>query len=814
MRRALRVRPLRWLLAAALLSVIAAVAFELGRQRSAEVDAFPEVQGRLRVTGLAAPLVILRDARGVPHVEAAGEPDAWFGLGFAHAQDRLAQMGWLRRLARGRTAEWVGASGLPADRWARVLGLAELAEAELPGLDDATRQMLEAYARGVNARIARVREGRVAAPQPLLGSAEPLELAEWQPADSLVVLKYYAWALSGSVEASLALDDLLAALGGAIARPFFPDPSRNHDVAPPQSGLTARVGPGASPRGLWRDPLRRAMGLEGLSAGSSAWVLGGAHSESGRPLLAGDSHLEPTVPPLLYLAHIRAPGLDVAGATLPGIPGFWTGHTRGVAWASTHARAAVVDLYTETLHPDGDLRYHDGRRWRSLEVRDEVISVRGGEDAVVTVRRTRHGPLLDELTGSARDPLALAWVGQLGKGGDTLAALRGMALAADAEALLAALERLAEPPLAVVYADSNGAAGFQVAGWIPRRTLATDLVPVPGRARWYDWDGRIPFADLPRKRLEEGRGFAVASDNALGGRDQAGPEEWLWRSGTRAQRIEARLQDAVQAGRPVSLRDMTALQADVREVRALAVVEAALRLAGNETLAPEAREIVGLLRRWNGEATRNSVGAAVYHVFMVALTDELFRERLGDDLLKRYLAVPQVDPADVVGDIVVDAAAGGEPGGWSDPERVRAAVRVSLREAWLRLSYRLGGNRSKWRWGRLHRIRFRPFVPGAAREELGSFEMGGSGSTVNTEEYAPNTPFDVRLASTFRFAVDTASLDRSLVALAPGQSEHLRHRHRTDGLAPWLEGRASILPTGRVLVDEAAVSRLQLEPDV
>jgi penicillin amidase len=800
--RAGRYRRVQVLLAAALLVVLAVAAIERGRRRGEARSAFPEVRGRLRVSGVLAPLEVLRDARGIPHVDAASEADAFFGLGFVHAQDRLAQMQWLMRLAEGRGSEWVGAEGLEADRWARTLDLVGLAESDLEGADTTTRALLEAYARGVNARIERIREGQVAPPLALRRGGEVLAIEDWRPVDSLAVLKAWAWAMSGSVEASLVLDDLLARLGGEAARPFFPKSSRGGGERTPEGRVTAA---------LWRDPLRRALGLEGRSAGSSAWVLGGAHSRSGLPLLAADAHLEPTTPALLYVAHLRAPQLDVAGATLPGVPAFWTGHNRRVAWASTHARAAVVDLYAETLHPDGEPLYHDGQGWTPLEQHSEVIAVRGAADAVLEVRRTRHGPLLDGLLPQPRDPLALAWAGQRGLGAQTLAALRGMARAGDAGELLAAMAGVGEPPLAFVYADTAGAGGLQVAGWIPRRTLATDLVPVPGRARWYDWDGRIPFARLPRERLQDGRGWVVAADNSLAQGEGKDRGEWLWRSGERAGRIESRLRDAVARG-PVALRDMVQIQVDVWEPRARALVDAALRLAGNEGLGAEADEVAGLLRDWNGEAGAESRGAAAYHVFVVSLTERLFGEALGDALFQRFLAVPQADPFAVVARVVREAADGEVEGAWADPARVGEAVRESLRETWFRLSYRLGGNRAKWRWGRLHQVSFRPFLPWASGETLGPFAVGGSGVTVNTEEYAVQDPFAVRLASAFRFAVDAATLDRSLGVLAPGQSEHPGHPQRADAVEAWLRGQEAVLPVARDLVEEAAVSRLVLEP--
>ncbi|MBW1685327.1 MAG: penicillin acylase family protein [Deltaproteobacteria bacterium] len=775
-----------------------------GRARNAERAAFPQVEGLLRVRGLDASVEILRDAHGVSHVEAQRALDAFFGLGFAHAQDRLGQMQWLVRLARGRSAAVEGAAGLPADRLARILDLGRIADGEFERLDGSSRRVLEAYARGVNARIARIRAGAVAPPLRMDRAGMPVE--DWLPADSLAVLKFYAWSLSASVDASLVLDDLLGRLGGVGARRFFPGPSSEDGLpAPGRAPVTAR---------RWRDPLRRAAGLEGCCAGSSAWVLGGAHTASGRPLLVADSHLEPTVPPLLYVAHLRGGDLDVAGATLPGVPGFWTGHNRNVAWASTHARAAVTDLYTEMLHPDGEPLYHDGRGWRDLAERVETIEVRDAEDEILTVRSTSHGPLLDGVLEGSRDPLAIAWVGLRGEGGGTLAALLALARTRDAAALIDALAHVTEPALAVVYADAEGAAGMQVAGWIPWRPLATELVPVPGRARWYDWDGRIPFESLPRLRLADGRGWAMAADNDLsrpGGRDRG---EWLWRSGARARQIDARLHAAVLEG-PVELDGLARLQSDVRERRGQALLDAALQLVGNgEALGREAGEVVRLLQAWNGEATPESVGAGAYHVFLVVLTDELLAGRLGEELLQRYLELSQVDPEQVVYEIVREAAAGGEPDGWADSELVAAAVRASLREAWFRLSSQLGANRGKWRWGRLHRLVFRPFGPAskAAPAGLGPFEAGGSASTVNAAEYAPAAPYEVRLASIYRFAVDAASLDRSLSALAPGQSEHPGHPHYADALRPWLEGRFHVLSSARPLVEEELSARLVLEP--
>jgi penicillin amidase len=793
-------------------------------------SAFPVAAGTLRVDGIRAAVRIDRDTYGFPHVEAQNEADAFFGLGFVHAQDRLAQMLWLVRVARGRTADVVGPSGIAADRLARLLDLGRIADERFDGLDAATRGVLEAYAAGVNARIERIRAGRVASPLAVARLGLPLEA--WHPADSIAVAKLYAWGAAGSLDVSLVLSDLIERLGGFESRLFFPRRGGVDLPVPGRPPVMARAATGASrpgslatrvasrgqhPVARWtRDPLRRAVGLEGRAIGSSAWVLGGAHSASGRPLLVADAQLEPTAPPLLHIAHIRGGDWDLAGAMLPGVPVVWTGHNRRVAWASTQARAVTTDLYVETLNPRDPTLYHDGRRWRSLESRVETISVRGGQDEVLTIRSTTRGPLLQSIRIERDEPLSLTWIGTRVRDANSIRSLLAVGRAVDTESLRAALASHDEPALAVVYADSAGSAGVQVAGWIPQRALPAGLVPLPGRALWYDWQGRIPFEDLPRKRLEGGEGWAVAADNPQPHSEGAAPIEWLWRTGERARRIDQLLRSAV-AGGTVDVRRMTDLQRDVGTSRAQALVSGALQLAGDAAeLGSETRELAALLRAWDGRATATSVGAAAYHVFLERLTEELFAGPLGAELLQRYRALPQADIDQLVYAIVRGAGEGIGGDGWTGSDRVRAAIHKSLREAWLRLSFRLGANRRKWQWGRLHPLRFRAYGPreldDRAPEGLGPIAYGGATGTVNAAEYDAADPFEVRVASTLRFAIDTEDLDAALVAIAPGQSEHPRHPHFQSGLRRWLEGRASLLVTSRLLVDDGRVTRLVLEP--
>lgn len=777
-------------------AALAAGMRELALRR--EVDAaHPVVNGLLAVPGALAPLAILRDRAGVPHVRAESERDAYFGLGFVHAQDRPAQLVWLRRAAAGRLAEVEGRSALAHDREVRLLGIARLADAAAARLAPEVRAVLDAYAAGVNAGFAHwVTTPRLPLPPAVAALGGPGE--PWHAADSIALAKLHAWAVGGTLDEGLVLSDLIQRFGGFESAIFFPE----------RSGLRVLPEPVEAPQEASRVPLRRRLGLLGASVGSSAWLVAGTRSRSGRPVLAADSHYEPTAPAALYAAHLEGGTLDVAGAGPPGVPIFWTGFTPAVAWASVYAGAVVTDLSVESLSQRDPLRYHDGSAWRPLAARREEIAVRGDASDVLEVRETRHGPLVNPLLVEERPPLALHWIGS--EPGNGPFAFLALARARSVADLRTALALHQEPVLAVALCDRSGDAAVQVAGAIPQRNLPTGLLPVPGRDPDYEWRGRIPPEHLPALTLGGRATHAVVADGPLGG-DRGAQIEWLWRSGERAARLEALVAEMASQGE-VELRKMTALQRDVRSARAGELIALALRLVGDTRLGPPEREVADLLRGWDLTSEAESRGAAAYHVFVERLFRALFEPRLGRDLLTRYLGLGRVRPSDLVFTVLHEAAAGGRSV-WSEPQLVSEAVRRSLGGTWLQLSAELGMIREKWSWGRLHPLRFRALGAGLlSASVLGPFPYSGDAASVQVADHRPLESFEVSTVSTFRFAIDAAALDEALATLAPGQSEHPGHPHQSDALGRWLPGKPSLLATSRLVVEEMAVSELRLEP--
>jgi penicillin amidase len=799
-----------------------------GADERRERQSFALSSGTIRISDLSVPVEILRDARGIPHVIARREAEGWFGLGFAHGQDRLAQMAWLRRRAQGRTAELEGEAALPADRLARILEIARTAEAGIEGLPVASRSVLEAYAAGVNARISRIRQGRVSAPRMLAGSIEELE--EWRPADSLAVVKLLSWCIGGTLETTLVLDDLIQRLDSMPARPFFPGrASIDFGIAPdlgtrrrPADATAAhaqRSGAFGSTRALCR-------GI-GLPTGG-AWVLDGSMSESGAPILVADWHVEPAVPALFYEVHIEAGGLDVAGATLPGSPILWAGRNRHFAWAGVPASAPVADLFIETLREDRGL-YQNGTLWVPLEEREEILRWRDArgvvQESTMHLRSTRHGPLIEGLTvsGEAGDtPIAndamhaaraLAWTGA--RVGDGLTSMLALLRLRDAEGVVAALTQHHEPVLAVAYADQAGQGGVQVAGWLPRRPLPTGLVPVQGRLRSFDWRERVAIETLPGQKLGAGRKpWALAMDQPWPQRGGLSQMEWLWRAGDRGARLEFELERRLGEG-PLDLRAAAELLQDDHAQRAPRVVASILALARrSESLPIEAAEIALLLERWDGDMGAASAAAAAYHLVIEHLIENLLLGPFGPDLFRRYLEAPHVRPQFAIERLVLRAAKVQRAGGWTDQGRVSEAARASLRETWLSLNHRLGPTRERWSWGRLHRLRFLPF--GAQRNSMSrlkqSLPVQGSGQTLALSAHRPGLSFDVERAGLYRVAMDLASSDRLLSSLAPGQSEHPGHPHFSDGIGRWASSRLSLFVTSRLVIEEESAERLLLEP--
>lgn len=766
-----------------------------------------QTEGTIPLAGLERPVEVFRDMWGVPHIYADSLVDLLFAQGFVHAQDRLWQMEFQRRVLTGRLAELLGAEALPLDRWLRTLTMSRVAEAEAALLGAEARASLEAYAAGVNARIA---QGRLPIEFTLLRHRpEP-----WSVVDCLAWAKMIAWMLSVNWEAELLRARLIEHLG----------PERAAELEPPYRPEWPTIVPrgidSAAANAL--DRAAAAQRFTGPSAfaglGSNSWVLAGARTRSGAPLLANDMHLPMNMPCIWYENHLAAPDLEVSGVSLPGVPGVVAGHNHRVAWGFTMGFADVQDLYLEHLRrtEDGRVEVEFRGEWGEAQVLREEIPVRGGEAALEEVIVTPHGPVINALApGLAAEgqPLALRWTSL--DPDPQIDALLQMMRAGSAAEFHQALRGWASPVLNVVYADVEGNIGYTLAGKVPIRARGDGRVPVPGWSGEYEWAGMIPFDEVPHL-VNPPQGYVATANNCIAGDDYPHFLGGDYALSARAQRIAELIEAAGQL-------DLDGCQRMQFDQVSLYGREVAAHLGRLEVTEPELAAVVALMREWDGTLSAESPAAAVVQVFARRLLRLALSDRLGD-LADRYLGqgpTPTLAEASIFGRRACEwllAALDGTGAARFDPgQDHEELLRQALRQSVEFLKAELGPRPEDWAWGKLHTLtyshllgRFKLFDRFLNR---GPYPVGGDATTLwATGSALQDLNSDVIVGPPFRSVVDLGDLDKSVGLLAPGQSGQPGSPHYDDQIQAWFQGDYHPLLFARAEVERRAQHRLLLLP--
>ncbi|GIV96738.1 MAG: peptidase S45 [Herpetosiphonaceae bacterium] len=807
--------------------------------------ALPQISGTLRLRGLQAPVEILRDRWGVPHIYARSAEDLFFAQGFVHAQDRLWQMDFGRRLGSGRLAEILGPKALEADCFTRTIGMLRNAGAEIALLSEEERRLLDCYVAGINALIEGLRPNRLPIEYALL----QIRPEPWRPEDSIAWGKVLALAMAGNWETEIVRALMIARLGPERAAALEPEYPQDHPVT------VALEGPlGAVISALGREALDRAGQLRpylgrggdgGSSAiGSNAWAIGGARSATGAPLLAGDPHLTLMLPPIWYENHLCGGPYHVAGASLPGVPGVIIGHNQYIAWSVTNAGCDVQDLSIERFEQDS-YRYATPDGWAEAQVLREEIRVRGRrEPEVIEVVVTRHGPIIGRLqeAGSGGPPavskgrldlprspfaealsdsrarygLALRWTAL--DPANNIRSILQLNRAEGWEDFRAALGLWTDPALNFVYADCQGRIGYVLGGRIPRRPTGASPVPVPGWTGQAEWDGIIPPEEMPTS-VDPPSGYIVSANSRIAGEDYPHHLSYEWINGYRARRIT----ELIEGRKPADLDDFAAWQMDFfcRPGRELALIAGEL-LGDLPDGSPLEREALEALRSWDGFLDATSVGGAIYEVLLSELQREVFAEL--EDLLPAYLG-SALNPlfgasATTLGrstPLLLAALRDGEQGPLGPDRQPREVLRQALRRAVQRLSAALGRDVGRWRWGALHQA-----VVSHALGEIrpldrlfnrGPFPIGGDTDTVCQVGYHPANGFAGKAyAAGYRQVCDPGNWDRSRSVVAGGQSGHIASRHYDDQLRLWRAGELHPMLWSRELIEEHTVGRLIVVP--
>jgi penicillin G amidase len=740
---------------------------------SAQAALFP-LDGELTTPGLQAPVEVLRDRYGVAYISADSLDDLWFAQGFVTAGERLFQIDLALKQANGRLSELFGELTLNDDRFTRTIGINRAGATIAVGWDDTSRAMIARFREGVDAWIA-------AMPAPpveyVLLDASP-ELPE-DDASWAACWAMFSWGLSGNWDFELLRVHLAAELGEEAAGRLLP----------PLSGHPK--GPGA---GRLAGDLLRELPRPPRGQGSNEWAIAGAKTASGKPLLANDPHLLVQQPGAWVELHLRAPSYEARGVAAPFAPGIVLGTTAHHAWGVTNVSGDVQDLYLERLNEDGTAARYEGA-WEPLTVHREEIRIRGNEEPIVhEVRESRHGPLLESyLTGRlrpARHPLedtyALRWVGA--EHSIRPSALVDVANVSSFEAFRDAARALECPGQNLVYADVDGTIGYQCTGLYPIRRAGDGTVPVPGWTAEHEWDGFVPFEELPSHMNPAGAYLVTAND-----RNHADDYPHLIGLDFHTPDRTARITELLEARNDHTVETCRAIQGDTVSVGARDLLP---RISLSDERARE------LFDGWDHDLSADSAAAALWEVFVDELArravdrkEPLVAEYMTDRELFRCRALPALLDGDLLSKEQLDEALAG---------------------AWDRCAEAMGPDPAAWRWGDIHRARFaHPLGRMPGLEPLfvaAEHPLGGDDQTVNKAGFEGGGPFDVCVIPSWRVVYDLANLDESMGILPTGQSGNPASPHWNDQTNAWAAGGLLSLPFTRAAVEAAATDRLTILP--
>ena len=813
------VRIALWLVFAllALFAGLAAYAFYVAHA------ALPQLDGRLQVRGLTAPVTVTRDSRGVPTIEAASLEDLFFAQGYVTAEDRMWQMDVMRRLGSGELSEILGPGTLKVDREQRILGLRAAAAKSLQMATARDHTFFEAYARGVNAYIAEHRK-HLPIEFRILGYAPK----PWTPEDSVVIANVMVKDLNYHYFFdALAREKILAKLGPELTADLYVnrswhdrpptvmredinepdngsgDDNQDDDEDSPDNAVTQNKIPRAGFRQLPEEvPVN----------GSNDWVVSGAHTVTGKPLLSNDMHLGHQMPNLWYEAHLHSGTLDVAGVTLPGMPYVVVGHNQRIAWGFTNVGPTVTDAYIENFNAQG--AYQTPTGWVQPEHRSEVIHVKGQPDVNLDVKITRHGPIITDLVPGETRPLALRWTLYDG----LRIPLFEVNAAQNWEEFEKAFSQWDAPGQNVVYADVDGNIGYHATGKVPIRAAGDGSLPVSGADNAHEWTSYIPFDKLPNIYNPPSGIIATANGRITPDKyPNSISMEWEapWRT--------ARIYHVLESGRQFSAADMLALQTDVQSEAVQFAAERFVYAVDHASKpSARARQAADLMRSWDGRMLASSAAPTIAENTIRELRRLLLEPKLG--------IAPPERPADADSELYKDVAS--ETVNWKTYSWLQRSVwleNILLHrpKRWLPEKYpnydellaaaveaavsdpHAPKDLASWRWGAFNALEIQHPILGRIPivshwSGPGVREQSGSGYTVKavTRSHGPSE----------RFTASLADLDQSTLNLVTGEAGNFLSPHYMDQWQAWYEGATFTLPFSAKAVEAAKTHRLVLEP--
>ena len=784
--------------------------------------ALPKLDGALQTRGLTAPVTVTRDSHGVPTIDASTLADLFFAQGFVTAQDRMWQMDIMRRYGSGQLSEILGPGTLQVDREQRILGLRAAARKSLDMATARDRIFFEAYTRGVNAYLEQ-HARNLPIEFRILGYAPKT----WTPEDSLVIANVMVKDLNYHYFFdALAREKILAKLGPELTADLYinrswhdrpptvmredinqPDDNSNNsdeddDEDSPDNSVTERIPPGGRAQPPEEIPVN----------GSNDWVISGAHTVTGKPLLSNDMHLGHQMPNLWYEAHLRSGAFDVAGVTLPGMPFVIVGHNQRVAWGFTNVGPTVTDVYIENFNAQG--AYQTPTGWIQPEHRLEVIHVKGKPDVTLDVKLTRHGPIITELVPGETRPLALRWTLYDG--------LRipffDVNAAQNWEQFTKAFSQLDAPGQNVVYADVEGNIGYHATGKVPIRAQGDGSLPVSGADDAHEWTSYIPFDKLP-SIYNPPSGIIATANGRITPDKYPNSISMEWEAPWRT----ARIYHVLESGRQFSAADMLTLQNDVQSEATLFAAERFVYAVDHAAKpSARARQAADLMRSWDGRMLASSAAPTIAENATLQLRKLLLEPKLGaappepkndaDSELYHYRESATLSWKTYsweMRSVWLENVLLHRPQRWlpekcaNYDELLSAAVEAAVNDP------QAPKDLSTWRWGEFNAVSIQHPILGKIPilshwTGPGVREQSGSGYTVKavTRTHGPSE----------RFTANLADLDQSTLNLVTGEAGNFLSPYYMDQWKAWYEGTTFPFPFSAKAVEGAKAHRLVLEP--
>lgn len=776
-------------------------------------SSLPAYQGIITSSKIISDIEIYRDSFAVPYIFAENDNDAAFALGYVHAQERLFTMDFIRRAGEGRLSEILGDEAVPFDNMFRTVGIKRNILRNYSRIDPSVISLLQSYSDGVNAYIEE-RKGNYSIEFDVLG----YQPEKWKPLHSLIIIKMMAWELNMSWWTDLTFSELIQKLGEKKALEILPDYPEN---APTIIADNFKYLSAINSSLVETDKaFRNFIGWTGTHIGSNNWVVNANKSTSGKPIIANDPHLAFSAPGKWFAATVNSKeGWKTSGVTLPGVPGIVIGKGENISWVLTNVMNDDADFYIEKLD-SSDSKYSVDGQWRDLRIIKDTIKVKNGKDRVIEIKETHRGPIISDIhtfnfiyntAESEFPPISMKWLGN--EFSDEMLGFYKINKAKNWNQFREGVKYFGIPGQNFVYADTTGNIGYIMGARIPLRKKNNPTLVFDGTNTENDWQGYVPVEEIPVVLNPKENFIASANNKIL--KDFKYHISNLWEPSSRIDRIY----ELLNSKEKHSAEDFKKYQMDITSPYAKLITSHIVKaFEGIKINDNNLKTAIELLSEWDFNLNKQSQTPSIYVVTLKYLLHNIYYDELGDDLFNRFVFLANVPfrsllqvldkPESLIFDDISTAKT----------ESKNEIIRKSLADALTFLEENLGKDLTNWQWGRLHTVTFKHAFSGNFSLldkyiNIGPYEIGGDGTTINNTEYPfsesidkypmfSHSEFENILGPSMRYIYDFAKPDQYYLILTTGQSGNVMSDNYRDQTPYWLQGKYMLIKT-----DESSIRK-------